>query len=70
MQYLTILVSVLVGLGYGASAVGAAAWVIDLAVPNVHAVDWLLYNGWGHLVLVIAGAVWVARLIWVGQLVR
>lgn len=70
MRFLTILVSVLVGLGYGASAIGVAAWIVDLVVADAHAVDWLLYNGWGHLVMVLAGAVWVARLVWTGQLDR
>ncbi len=70
MRYLTILVSVLAGLGFGASAVGAAAWVLDLVVADVHAVDWLIDDAWGHLVLVLAGALWLARLIWHGNLAR
>ncbi len=70
MQYVTILVGVLVAIGYGASVVGLAAWAIDLLAGNTHLVDWRLYDGWGHLVLVLAGAVWLARQIWLGQLGR
>ena len=35
-----------------------------------HLVDWLIHDGWGQLVLVVAGAAWVARQIWIGQLGR